>query len=170
MGRNRPDSVRLGCPVRCRARCLMLLCVTLAGCMPPSADDAAPQRSSAPERKSLMQSYTREVKDASKELAAPGTQEGTPHLEQTNVIRYPFDAALDLRSKAAKIQIQSAVTGFYAINGRYPKDYAEFKREILDANPSLKLPELPYYQDYGYDVDKHELIILEYPDRKNQPH
>jgi hypothetical protein len=85
----------------------------------------------------------------------------TPHGEQ-------FDAALDLTAKVAKIQIKNAVDTFWALNGRYPKDYAEFKREIIDANPTLRLPELPYYQEYGYDPETHELIILEYPDRKKK--
>jgi hypothetical protein len=29
----------------------------------------------------------------------------------------------------------------------------------------VRLPQLPYYQEYSYDVDKHELVVLEYADR-----
>lgn len=141
----------------------------LGGCTPPPPQDNAPQTSQSSDeqqRKSLMQRVTRDVKDASKETSTAGAREAKPRLPETNVIRYPFDAALDVRGRVAKHQITAAVNSFYAFNGRYPKDYEEFKREIIDANPSLQLPALPYYQEYGYDAEKHELIILEYPDRK----
>jgi hypothetical protein len=150
---------------------LVVSLLASGGCMPPSAENdvpRAPRRSDPQERKSILQRSTRDVRDASKELAKEGTQEAKPHMENTNIIRYQFDAALDLTAKVAKIQIKNAVDTFWALNGRYPKDYAEFKREIIDANPTLRLPELPYYQEYGYDPETHELIILEYPDRKKK--
>jgi hypothetical protein len=156
------------CRARCALWCPILIGFVVAGCMPPASEDEAPRRSSSSgeEQKSLMHRFTREVKDANKELGTAGTQEAKPRLPETNVIRYPFDAAIDTRAKIAKIQIQAAVNNYWALNGRYPKDYNEFKREILDANPTMQLPALPYYQEYGYDTEKHELIILEYPDRK----
>ena len=30
----------------------------------------------------------------------------------------------------------------------------------------LWLPMLPYYQEYGYDPDKKELVVIEYPAKK----
>jgi hypothetical protein len=30
----------------------------------------------------------------------------------------------------------------------------------------IRLPQLPYYQEYSYDSQKHELVVLEYPARK----
>ena len=47
-------------------------------------------------------------------------------------------------------------------DGQYPKTYEEFKAEILVPG-GIKLPTLPYYQEYGYDAPTHQLIILEYP-------
>ena len=40
-----------------------------------------------------------------------------------------------------EIQIPSAINLFHAEHNRFPKDLAEFKREILDP-ASIKLPEL----------------------------
>ena len=30
----------------------------------------------------------------------------------------------------------------------------------------IQLPMLPYYQEYGYDPDKKELVVIEYPAKK----
>ena len=40
--------------------------------------------------------------------------------------------------------------------------------EIIKAN-NIALPKLPYYQEYGYNEKEHKLVILEYPDLKNNP-
>ena len=66
------------------------------------------------------------------------------------------------------LKIQHAVDLYHAENDRYPKDYDEFMTEIIKAN-NIALPKLPALSGYGYDEKEHKLIILEYPDRKNQP-
>ncbi len=66
------------------------------------------------------------------------------------------------------LNIQHAVDLYHATNDRYPKDIDEFMNEIIKPN-NIALPRLPHYQEYGYDANEHKLIILEYPDRKNQP-
>ena len=59
--------------------------------------------------------------------------------------------------------------GLYkAEHDRYPKDFEEFKTDILQAN-NIALPLLPSYQKYGYDEKEHKLIILEYPELKSPP-
>ena len=64
-------------------------------------------------------------------------------------------------------QIKHAMDLYQATNDRLPKDYDEFMNEIIKAN-NIALPQLPYYQKYGYDENEHKLIVLEYPDLKNQ--
>jgi hypothetical protein len=64
--------------------------------------------------------------------------------------------------------IDHAMNLFMAENDRYPKDYDEFMNVIIKAN-NIALPKLPYYQKYGYDEQRHRLIILEYPALKNAP-
>ena len=34
------------------------------------------------------------------------------------------------------------------------------------APDGIMLPMLPYYQEYGYDPDKQELVVIEYPAKK----
>jgi hypothetical protein len=55
-------------------------------------------------------------------------------------------------------------------DGRYPKDTKEFMDEIIKPGQpdGMRLPQLPYYQEYGYDEKEHKLIVLEYPERKVQ--
>ena len=60
----------------------------------------------------------------------------------------------------SKQSIQRAVQMFQATNGRFPKDHAEFMEKIVKAN-NIKLPVLPGKRRYQYDVENHELVIVE---------
>jgi hypothetical protein len=62
--------------------------------------------------------------------------------------------------KISKLYIEQAVNLFFAEHGRYPKDYAEFKEHIIDAN-HIQLPVLPGGAEYQYDVQNHCLVIVE---------
>ena len=56
-------------------------------------------------------------------------------------------------------------------NGRSDDhDVQEFMDEVIKPGQpdGISLPQLPYYQEYGYDEKQHKLIILEYPERKAQ--
>ena len=64
--------------------------------------------------------------------------------------------------------VQHAIDLYHGEHGEYPKDYKEFMDEIVKPGKpdGIRLPQLPYYQEYGYDEKQHKLIILEYTDRK----
>ena len=62
------------------------------------------------------------------------------------------------------MQIQHAVNLYHAMNDRYPANTDEFMREIIQAN-NIRLPQLPGYQEYAYNPNTNELVVLEYPDR-----
>ena len=66
------------------------------------------------------------------------------------------------------LSIQHAMDLYHATNDRYPKDYDEFMTEIIKAN-NIALPQLPTYQEYGYDEKEHKLVILEYQALKDGP-
>jgi len=109
---------------------------------------------------------TQEVRDASKERAK-GAKEVKPRIAASEPITLYGSAYITIVSRATQLQIKHAIDLFRAANGRYPKDFDEFYREIIKAN-NIRLPALPPYQKYGYDPEKHELVILEYPDKKAQ--
>ena len=57
-----------------------------------------------------------------------------------------------------EIQIPHAVNLFKAEHNRLPKDWAEFKREILDP-ASIVLPDLPEGQRYVWDAEESALMV-----------
>ena len=57
---------------------------------------------------------------------------------------------------------------YEAANGEKPKTYEEFMELIIKKGQpdGIQLPMLPYYQEYGYDPEKQELVVIEYPEKK----
>ena len=66
----------------------------------------------------------------------------------------------NILGQAAKIQITQAVNLFNAEHGRYPKDHEEFMEMVVKPN-QIQLPVLPGGVEYQYDVENHELKIVE---------
>ncbi len=62
--------------------------------------------------------------------------------------------------QASKLAVQQALNFFNASNGRYPKDHAEFMDKVIKAN-NIRLPVLPGGRRYQYDVENHELVVVE---------
>ena len=109
---------------------------------------------------------TQEVLEAKKELAK-GARKVQPGIQASEPITLAGSAYVHIISKATQLQIKHCLELFRAEHDRYPKDFEEFYEKVIKAN-GLRLPKLPEYQKYGYDAEKHELIILEYPDKKAQ--
>jgi len=65
-----------------------------------------------------------------------------------------------------KLQVQRALGFFQATEGRYPKDHNEFMEKVIRAN-QIKLAVLPGNWVYQYDVQNHELVVVD--GRKNNP-
>jgi hypothetical protein len=57
-----------------------------------------------------------------------------------------------------EIEIPQNMKLFQAEHNRFPKDFAEFKRAILDPS-QITLPELPAGDHYVYDPKEHELMV-----------
>lgn len=58
------------------------------------------------------------------------------------------------------LAVEKALQLFNAEHGRYPKDHDEFMEVIIKRN-QIKLPVLPGKRRYQYDVENHELKIME---------
>jgi hypothetical protein len=75
------------------------------------------------------------------------------------VITEPVRQYFRLQQAAVfEIQIPHDVDLFKAQHNRFPKDMAEFKREILEP-ASIQLPELPPNEHYVYDGKLGELMV-----------
>ncbi len=138
---------------------LLTLALTL-GC-----EDEAPQ----PKRKPILGKTTQEVRKVEPEVQK---QEGAKIVQQPRIVaKDPItlqgNAYVSIIGRSSQLQIEHAIDLYKANNdNKYPANFQEFMTEIIQAN-NIRLPQLPHYQEYGYDEKQHKLIIIEYPDRKN---
>ena len=68
----------------------------------------------------------------------------------------------------SQMAVKHSIDLYEAEHGEKPKTYEEFMDVIIKKGKpdGLWLPMLPYYQEYGYDPDKKELVVIEYPAKK----
>jgi hypothetical protein len=139
------------------------------GAASTSATEPQTTTPNASQPREILGKTTQDVRAAAPELKT-GTQAVTPKITAKDPITLSGNAYVVAASEIAQGNVKHTLDLFYATNGRFPKDYQEFRDEILKpgTGEALSLPRLPYYQEYGYDEVNHKLIILEYSDRKNQ--
>jgi hypothetical protein len=77
----------------------------------------------------------------------------------TNPITGPLEAYQPMKQQIAALGIEHAVNLFNATEGRYPKDFEEFKSRVIDEN-KMRLPSLPKGLSYQYDVENHKLVVV----------
>ncbi len=142
------------------------LCVTGCG----SSDDQTSQanekgtsNAAAAEKDSKATKKTSIFKKTTQDIAkfdpAAGRKIRGSKIDASN----PFTASLDAygpgMQKAATIGVTKRVTDYYNFNGRYPT-YDEFMKDIVKAEPQLRLPVLPYKMEYQYDEANHKLVVV----------
>jgi hypothetical protein len=131
----------------------------------PKAAVAAP----APKQPEfIVGKRTQEIKNAAPELQKGGARVATTKITAKDPITLPGNAYVTIIGRTSIMNMEYAIKLYQAEHNRYPKDYDEFMNEIIKAN-NIALPQLPYYQKYGYDEKEHKLVILEYPELKDQP-
>lgn len=135
---------------------------------PPAAGpEAAPVPAPEPvQPREILGKKTMDIRNAETELQKGG-QVASTRIVAKDPITLPGNAYVSIVGRNSISNIKHALDLWQAENGRFPKDYQEFKDEIIVKN-NIALPQLPYYQEYGYDPQQHSLVILEYPDRKAQ--
>jgi hypothetical protein len=127
----------------------------------------APDGASEPAQpRRIIGETTTNVRDAAAEQAK-GATKAPGKVTGKDPITVSGNTYTVIIGKAEQLQIKKSLDLFYNLHERYPKDLQEFMKEIIKAN-GIRLAQLPFYQEYAYDAAKHELIILEYPDKKAQ--
>jgi hypothetical protein len=113
---------------------------------------------------------TQEVRPAAPELKGGGAQEASGKVIAKDPITLGGSVYVVAVDRIAAGNVKHALDLYQASTGEYPKTYQEFMDEIIkpDKPDGIRLPQLPYYQQYGYDEKEHKLIILEYAERKAQ--
>jgi hypothetical protein len=111
---------------------------------------------------------TQDIRPAAPELEKGGAQQAPMKITAKDPLTISGNAYVVAVDKIAALNVQHAIDLYQAMNGDYPKTYQEFMDGVIKPGQpdGIQLPQLPYYQEYGYDEKNHKLIILEYPDRK----
>ena len=111
---------------------------------------------------------TQEVRNLKPELAKGGKQtDGKIHA--TDYITVQADAYRTTVANLAKMKVKMEMDTYAALNDdKRPATYEEFMDLIIKKGKpdGINLPMLPYYQEYGYDPDTKELVVIEYPAKK----
>jgi hypothetical protein len=110
---------------------------------------------------------TQEVRNLKPELDQGG-QVTDGKIHATDYITIQADAYRTSVANIAKMKVKADMDIYEALNGSKPKTYEEFMEVIIKKGKAdgIQLPMLPYYQEYGYDPDKKELVVIEYPAKK----
>lgn len=144
-----------------------LVCALSLGVLGAGCDDAKAKRLAAPTRETINQT-TQDVRDLQPELAAGGVvTDGKIH--STDYLGVQADAYRTSVGNIAKMKIKMEMDTYEVLNGPI-KSYAEFMDLIIKKGKpdGIQLPMLPYYQEYGYDSEKRELVVIEYPEKKKK--
>jgi hypothetical protein len=114
-----------------------------------------------------LHKWTQEVRNLRPELEQGG-QVTDGKIHATDYITLQADAYRTIIGQAAQFRIKSEMDTYEALNGEKPKTYQEFMDLIMKKGKpdAIFLPMLPYYQEYGYDPEKKELVVIEYPAKK----
>jgi hypothetical protein len=142
------------------AVCLSLLAVA-AGC----GDDQPPKPKL--QARATIGKKTQDVRNLKTELAKGGhTTDGKIHAK--DYITLQADAYRTTIGNISEMAVKHSIDLYEAEHGEKPKTYEEFMEVIIKKGKpdGLWLPMLPYYQEYGYDPDKKELVVIEYPAKK----
>jgi hypothetical protein len=131
------------------------------------AKNAVAHGAAPPERKFIVGEKTQHIVNAAPEIAK-GAKVSDNKITATDYITLQGNAYVSIIGQTSVMMIDHAMDLYRAEHDRYPKDLDEFMTDIIKAN-NIALPELPYYQKYGYDEKEHKLKVLEYEDLKNQP-
>ena len=140
--------------------------VVLVGCSGPAAPPAA---APAPvETRQTLKKTTQNVLELSEALKQGGVRADLSIKSQG--LEVAADAYRTSMGKMSIIAVDQKMSFFQAENDRKPKDYAEFMARIIEPGKpdALMLPMLPYYQEYAYDPEAKELVVIEFPAKKEQ--
>jgi hypothetical protein len=135
-----------------------------------AAEAAAKAQQSAAENET---SITITVKNPQGLLSSPEAKEAIAGVvgnkQRKNRVEGPLryyganaNARIIAMDRALGWQIKSAMDGYVQgeNDGKYPKTTEEFMKKVVEPN-MIELPELPENQEYYFDPEQHELVILE---------
>jgi hypothetical protein len=150
------------------ACCLLL---ATGGCEeqrnPSGKPIVAPKPEPKIETRETLHKWTQDVRNLGPELSQGG-QVTDGKIHATDYITLQADAYRTSVAEIARMKVKMDMDQYEALNGKKPDTYEEFMDVIIKKGKpdGIQLPMLPYYQEYGYDPVKKELVVIEYPAKK----
>ncbi len=168
---------RIGTPFLLALGISVVSLVGTTGCMPTKkadSPDASPESgetddASAP-RKTIGET-TQNVLDLEKALADGGVRAETG-VSSGNPLLQSAEAYRTTVAKVGGMAVQQAIQlrNAQSIQDPKPLTHQQFLDEIIrpDDPDGIRLPMLPYYQEYAWDEDAQELVVVDFPKRKEE--
>jgi hypothetical protein len=134
----------------------------------PSATSAPAAAPAAIQTRQTLKKTTQNVLELSEAFKQGGVR--AEMSIQSQGLEVAADAYRTSVGKLSIIAVDQKMNFFQAENDRKPKDYKEFMHRIIEPGKpdGIMLPMLPYYQEYSYDPDAKELVVIEFPAKKEQ--
>lgn len=132
-----------------------------AGCDAPKTSERKIQN------RDTVGKTTQDVRNLKDELAAGG-QTADTKVKAKDYITLQSDVYKTSVAKIAQMKVKMDIDQYDALTGAKPKTYEEFMENIIKKGKpdGIQLPMLPFYQEYGYNPDTYELVVIEYPAKK----
>lgn len=92
-----------------------------------------------------------------------GAQVADSKIHATDIVTAPVSAYGPMVQRLSETTIAHALNLFNASEGRYPNSYEEFMTRIIKEN-NIQLPVLPGGKKYQYDVENHQLVVVDAPE------
>ena len=158
-----------------RGRTRATLAMAFALALPAAAGCEQRKRQTKPpvpevQTREILGKTTQDIRPMEPEVAEAGAVEAPTKITAKDPISMGGNAYVVSINHIAFNNVKHALDLYQAETGAYPKSHDEFMAEVVKQGRAdgIKLPTLPYYQEYSYDVKEHKLVVLEYPDRKAQ--
>lgn len=151
------------------AAVLALVILVGAGCETSQPTPAPKAGSAAPiQTRQTIRKTTQNVLPLEQALAEGGVR--ADMSIQGQGLEVAADAYRTSVGKLSVMAVDQKMRFFEAENDRKPTDHAEFMERIIEKGKpdGIALPMLPYYQEYAYDPEAKELVVIEFPKKKEQ--
>jgi hypothetical protein len=138
---------------------IVVLALCTIGCMQPIEDQV---------KKDPNSIIGKKTQDVGEFKPGDGAKVSDSKIHATDPITAPVSAYGPMLERISKTQIEAAVNLFNASEGRYPNSYDEFMTRIIKEN-NIQLPVLPGGKKYQYDVENHQLVVVDAPAEPTAP-
>ncbi len=131
---------------------LVLLLTVIAGCRDTSPSQPKPKTQGTLAKPKMTDKIEEFDPTADNEIV-------DSKVKISNPVTGALEAYGPLKQQISGMTVNQAVEMFRATEGRYPKDYQEFKSKVIEAK-QIRLPVPGEGLEYQYDVQNHSLIVV----------